>query len=97
MVGAGGLGAEHVAEEGESGGVGGGMGGVGGDHGGEEVGVERRNVVEDEARVGEVGESEGAEANELEGVEVSVGVAQSGEVCLELFEMVQVVALAQCV
>ena len=29
--------------------------------------------------------------------EVSVGVAQSGEVCLELFEMVQVVALAQCV
>lgn len=86
-----------MAEEGESGGGGGGMGGVGGDHGGEEVGVERRNVVEDEARVGEVGESEGAEANELEGVEVSVGVAQSGEVCLELFEMVQVVALAQCV
>lgn len=42
-LGRGGLGAEHVAEEGESGGVGG--------VGGEEVSVERRKVVEDEACV----------------------------------------------
>lgn len=42
-LGRGGLGVEHVAEEGESGGVGG--------VGGEEVSVERRKVVEDEACV----------------------------------------------
>ena len=52
-------------------------------------------MVEDEASIREVGECEGAEAEELEGVEVGLGVAQGGEVRLELLEMVEVVALSQ--
>ena len=96
MVGPRGLGAEHAAEEDEDGGVVGGVGGVGGDDCGEEVGVGGWVVVEDEACIGEVRESEGAEANKLEGVEVGVGMAESGEVTLKLLQMVQMIALAQC-
>jgi len=74
----------------------GGVSGIGGDDGGEEVGVGGWVVVEDEVCIREVGESEGAEAKELEGVEVGVGVAESGEVTLKLLQVVQIIALAQC-
>jgi len=74
----------------------GGVGGVGGDDGGEEVGVGGRVVVEDEVCIGEVGESDGAETKELEGIEVGVGVAESGEVTLNLLQMLQIIALPQC-
>lgn len=94
VVGERGLGAEHVAEEGEGGGVGGGVGGVGSDEGGEEVGVVGREVVKDETRVREVGECCGAEANEFEGVEVSMGVAKGCEEPLELLQVLQLVAFA---
>lgn len=77
LVGSGcGGGREHVAEERESVVVVVGGGGVGGDEGGEEVDVGGVDVVEDEASVGKVGESEGTEANKLEGVEVGLGVTQ---------------------
>lgn len=85
-----------MAEEDEDGGVVGRMRSVGGDDCGEEVGVGGRVVVEDEACIGEVGESEGAEAKKLEGVEVGMGVAKSGEVTLKLLQMIQMIALAQC-
>lgn len=49
-------------------------------------------MVEDEAGVVEVGEGERAEADELEGEEVGLAMAESEEKRLELLQMVEVIA-----
>lgn len=64
--------------------------GICGDHGGPEVDVRRAEVVEDAASVVEVGEIEGAEADELENQELSAGMAEGDEEGLELLEVVDV-------
>lgn len=64
--------------------------GVRGDHGGPEVDVRGAEVVEDAASVAEVGEVEGAEADELEDQELGAGMAEGDEEGLELLEVVDV-------
>lgn len=80
----------------EGGGGGGvGMGGVGGEHSGVKVDVGELEAVEDETGVAEVGEDEGAEADELEGVELSLAMAGGDEEGLELLEMIEIGAFVQ--
>ena len=59
------------------------------DHRSVEVDVGGFEVVEDEASVGEIGEGESAEAEKLEGVEMSLAMAESDEKSLELLEMIE--------
>lgn len=64
------------------------VGGVGGDEGGEGMDVGRGEAVEEEAGVGKVGESCGGEAEELEGGDLGLGVAESDGQSLHLLQMV---------
>lgn len=57
---------------------------VGCDHGGEDMDIGGGDVVEDEAGVGEIEESFGGEADEFEGAELGLGVAESDGQSLEL-------------
>lgn len=63
---------------------------VGGDHGGVKIYVGRVVMVEDTASIVEVGETESAETEELEEVELGVDMANSNEESLDLFEVVEV-------
>lgn len=94
VVGVWGTETEHVAVQGDGGGVAVRVGGICGDHCGVEVDVWGIEVIEDEAHVGEVGEGKSAETKELESVEVGLGVTQGDEVSLELLQMVQVIAFS---
>ena len=94
MIGRRGSPTEHEAEQIESG-MGTAVGGVGSDDGREKVNVWGVKSVEDGTSVGEVGESERREAEELESIEMRLGMAGGGEKGLKLFELVDVSALAQ--
>lgn len=94
FVGARAAAAEHEVEQVEGGG-GVGVGGIGGEHSGVEVDVGEAEAVEDETGVTEVGEDEGTEADELEGVELSLAMAGGDEEGMELLEMAQIGAFVQ--
>lgn len=90
LVGRGAAAAEHTEEEGE--GVPGvrlrgGRGGVGGEHGGveEDIGIGRG--VEEAAGVGEAGEAEGCETEEVEGGGLRGGAGGDDGVGMELLEV----------
>ncbi|PON83792.1 hypothetical protein TorRG33x02_203430, partial [Trema orientale] len=71
------------------------LGGVGSDHGSKQVNIGRAETVEYGTSVGEVCQSQGSEADELEGIELSLRMADGDEEGLELLKMVEVTALAQ--
>lgn len=65
---------------------------VGGDNCSVKIDIGRVKILEQVACIGDIVETKGAEANELEGVEVSVGMAERNEMGLELPEMIEAAA-----
>lgn len=62
------------------------------EHGSVQVDIGVVKMIEDEASISKVGEFEGAEAEELEDVELRIGVTKSDEEGLKLLEMIEVIA-----
>ena len=50
-------------------------------------------MIEDKASVMEIGKRTSTEADELKSIELGLGMAEAGEVALELLEMTKMVAL----
>lgn len=65
------------------------------DHGGKEVDIGGVDTVEYEASIRHVGESESAEADKLEGIKLSLGMAEGDEEGLELLKMVEAIAFCK--
>lgn len=72
-----------------------GVGSIGRDHGGKEVDIGGVETVENDASVREVSESESAEPDKFEGIELSLGVAEGDKKGLELLKMVEVIAFCK--
>lgn len=70
-------------------------GSVGVDNRRVDVNVGRWEFVEQVACIAEVAEASGAEADELEGVEVSVAMPERDEMRLELLEVIKVAAFVE--
>lgn len=68
---------------------------TGGDNGRVEIDVGRGEFVEQVACIGEVAEASGAEADELEGVELDMAVAERDDMGLELFEVIEIAAFVE--
>lgn len=71
------------------------LGGITGDHGSEEVYIGGAETVEDEATIGKVVKSDKAEADELKGVELILGVSQGDDKDLQLLYMVEAFAFCK--
>lgn len=91
VVGSGTTAMEHFVEQ-EKGGFRVGPGRVGGDHCGVEIDVGGVEMIEDEASVAEIGDCEGAEADQLESDELGLAMAEGEEEGLDLLQMVEVLA-----
>lgn len=85
---------KHIAVQ-CKGGSGVGVGSVSRNHCGKEVDIGGTETVEYEASVREVGESENTESDKLEGIELSLGVAEGDKKGLELLQMVEMIAFCK--
>lgn len=71
------------------------VGGISSNHGSVEIDIGKADMIENIASIAKIGDFENRKAEELEDVELGLGVAKNSEKTLELFEMIEIIAFGK--